>query len=167
MALAARAALVRDTDGEQARPRDDHLRERAVAVADDRVGDDRRRIAAIGVDERGGDERADETRRDDHGGERTARPLGHEDGGQQRHAGSGERRQRGRKREPVDQRPRHGAACFVPTATGVCPGGSERLLTAAGQTDSASRQPTRGTMIASSAGRRSSAASVTALPRST
>ncbi len=150
--LAARSLSVRDPDRQEAGAGHDQLRQRAVPVAHDRVGDLVGRVGALPVEEPGGDagtdepERADDRAEDAHGSARD------EHGAEEREPGGGEQRQRRREREPVDGRLVHqNERCSV---------------IAAGQAESASRQPTRGTITASSAGRRSRASSGTAGPTS-
>src|SRR6185312_4477948 len=83
------------------------------------------------------------------------------------HTARSEQRERRREREPVDRRRAqggegHGSACL--TVETACEPANDRSVIAAGHAERTSRIATSGTTIPSSAGRRSSAASVTAGP---
>src|SRR3954447_6950970 len=179
----------RDADGQQARGRDDHLRELPEPVALQRIGDDPMRMRAADIQcdrepERGRvPERAhDGARRPPPPAERAAprarrrgRPAGNENRSHQRECGREKERVHRAEREPVDVRALdHGVVtgpylvqpvanvdvaaapgCFVPNAW---------PLIAAGHAERTSRQARSGTVTPSSAGRRSSAASVTEAP---
>src|SRR6266516_1931518 len=135
--LVAHPVGVRDADRQQARARNDHLRERAQAVAADRVGDHALHLRREDVD----DDRVDER------------------------AGEAEGR---RERAAVDARAGdHGDAsnCEL-TSVRARSLVNDRSVIAAGQTDSASKQASSGTIAPSSAGLRSSASGVTAGPGS-
>src|SRR6185436_10562314 len=159
---------VRDAEGEQARARDDHLRQSTEAVAADRVRDQAVRLWRMDVDDDRVHERAGEAEPRGERAEVAAVLPRDQHRAQQREAHRAEQHQLRREREPVDVGSRNHFAASNCMFTSVRARSlvNERSVIAAGQTDSASRHASSGTIAPSSAGRRSSASAETAGPGS-
>src|SRR5581483_6270068 len=168
--LLAPALAVGEEDRDASAGGDERLRERGPAVAEDRVGDRRGGMRAPRRERDRERERGDEARARARGRERLASVPGREHGHEQEQAGDAGQDERRGEREPVDVRATDHRNPWQSGVRQVEPSGARVSAwpeIAAGQAESASRQATSGTTIASSAPRRSSAAGVTAGPGST
>src|SRR5947208_682095 len=104
--LVAHPLGVGDADREQARARDDHLRERAEPISPDRVGDHAVHVGGVNVDHDRVDECAGKAQRRCERAEIAAVLPRQQDGADQREAHGPEQHQLRCEREPVDVRTR-------------------------------------------------------------